>query len=114
ELSRIEIKEETGFKKWSLILVQQVQDICDRFFQIASWIDLLPVPQNLSRLNGLEEIPTLHNIVDRSGSYLKIILSYQQTELDDSSREWLTKARECILKAIIIADEEINLSDQLA
>lgn len=114
ELTLTEAKEEPGYKKWSLNLLQQVQGLRDDLFTIVPWIDLLPVPPNLTALHSLEEIPTLYDICHRSGSYLKAIDSYQQTEKDPSTREWLTQTRTCILKAITIADEEINFSDQLA
>lgn len=114
ELSLLEANMENGYKKWTLTLLQQVQGFRDDLFKIAPWIDLLPVPQNLSDLHGLDEIPKLIDVRDRSEPFLKSIDLYLKTEQDTASRDWLIKTRECISKAVTIAGEEIHLSDQLA
>ncbi|HKH62010.1 MAG TPA: glucoamylase family protein [Flavitalea sp.] len=95
-------------------LLQQVKSFRDDLFQAVPWVELLPVPKNLSELYALDEIPTLTNIRDRSQSFLTSIDLYLQTEPDVAIIEWLTKIQECISKAIAIANEKIHLVDQLA
>ena len=77
------------------------------------WIALLPVPGNFEKLHALDAIPSLHTIRDQP-QFLETINFYQQDNNDDANDEWLTKMRECILKAGAVATERIHLVDQLA
>jgi hypothetical protein len=69
ELSLFPANIETELKKWTLKLLQQVKSLRDDLFQMIPWIDLLPVPQNLSALRALDDMPSLHDIRNRAESF---------------------------------------------
>ena len=100
-------------KKWISKLSVQLKNIHDDLFELVPWINLLPVPGNFEKLYALDDIPSLHTIRDHS-QFLETINFYQQNDNDDANDEWLTKMRECILKANAVATERIHLVDQLA
>lgn len=99
--------------KWISKLSVQSEKIHDDLFEVVPWINLLPVPGNFEKLNTLDIVPSLHTISDQS-QFLDTINFYQQNDNDDANDEWLTKLRECILKAATTANERINLLNQLA
>src|SRR5215203_1870949 len=100
-------------KKWISRLSVQLEKIHDDLFELVPWINLLPVPANFENLGVLDDIPSLHTIRDHS-QFLATINTYQQNDNDDANDQWLTKMRECILKAGAVATERIHLVDQLA
>ena len=100
-------------KKWVSKLSSQLKKFHNDLFELVPWINLLPVPENFERLYALDEIPSLHTISDHS-QFLAAINFYQQNDNANAIDEWLTKMRECILKANTVATERINLLDQLA
>ena len=100
-------------KKWISKLSVQLGSIHDDLLQIVPWINLLPVPENFERLHALDNIPSLHTIVNHS-QFLETITFYQQSENNIADNEWLTKIRECIVRASTIASERINLLNHLA
>src|SRR5688572_20595562 len=107
------IPGDAELKKWITNLSVQLEKIHDDLFELVPWINLLPVPGNFEKLYALDEIPSLHTIRDQS-RFLETINFYQQNNNDDANDEWLTKMRECILKANAVATERIDLVDQLA
>jgi len=114
ELSLLSSNMESELKKWPLKLLQQVKGLQCDLFQIISWIHLLPVPQYLSELHALDEIPTLNDLRDHPESLLRSIDLYLQTEKDAQTIDWLTQMHECISNSITIADERIRSLVQLA
>ena len=100
-------------KKWITRLSIQLEKIYNDLIGLAPWINLLPVPENFESLSVLDDIPSLQTILDHS-QLLVAINSYQQNGNPSANDEWLTKMRECILKANTMANERINLLDQLA
>ena len=100
-------------KKWISKLSVQVNSFHDDLLQIVPWINLLPVPGNFEKLHTLDNIPSLHTILNHLQLF-ETIDFYQQSEINTADKEWLTKMRECILKANAIATDRINLLDQLA
>ena len=107
------IPGDAELKKWISKLSVQLEKIHDDLFELVPWINLLPVPGNFEKLYALDDIPSLHTIRDQS-QFLETINFYQQNDNDDANDEWLTKMRECILKANAVATERIHLVDQLA
>jgi len=114
QLSPFAANIETESKKWTLKLLQQVNDFQNDLFQIIPWIDLLPVPQHLSELHALDGIPSLNDIRNRAELFLKSIALYQQTEIQPKTIEWLAKMHDCISNSITIADDRIQLVNELA
>lgn len=114
ELSLLSSTMESELKKWTQKLSQQVKGLQFDLFHIIPWIDLLPVPQYLSELHVLDEIPTLNDLHDRPASLLRSIDLYLQTEKDAQTIDWLSKMRECISNSITIVDERIRSLVQLA
>ncbi|HEX3167358.1 MAG TPA: glucoamylase family protein [Chitinophagaceae bacterium] len=100
-------------KRWISKLSVQLKKTNDSLFDLAPWINLLPVPVNFEKLHALDDIPSLHTLRDQS-HFLETINFYQQNDNDDTHDEWLTKIRECMLKANAPATEIILLVDQLA
>ncbi len=100
-------------KKWISKLSLQLEKIYNDLLELVPWINLLPVPGNFERLYVLDTIPSLQTILDHS-QFLESIDFYQQNDNGNANDEWLTKMRECILKANTVAIERINLLDQLA
>ena len=100
-------------KKWIYKLSVQSEKIHDGLFELVPWINLLPVPVNFEKLYPLDNIPSLHTMCDQS-QFLETINFYQENDNDDANDEWLTKMRDCILKANALATERIHLLDQLA
>ncbi|HEV8508326.1 MAG TPA: glucoamylase family protein, partial [Chitinophagaceae bacterium] len=100
-------------KKWISKLSVQLRSIHDDLFQIVPWINLLPVPENFEKLRALDNIPSLHMIINHS-PFLETINFYQQGENNTADNEWLIRMRECILRADTIASERINLLNHLA
>lgn len=114
ELSLLPSAQESELKKWSLKLSEQVKGLQRDLFHIIPWINLLPVPQQLSELQVLDAIPTLNELHDRPESLLKSIDLYLQTEKDAQTIDWLSKMHECISNSITIADERIHSLIQLS
>ena len=48
-------------------------------FELVPWINLLPVPENFEKLYTLDNIPSLHTILNHS-QFLETINFYQQSE----------------------------------
>jgi cellobiose phosphorylase len=103
----------TESEKWISKLSGQLEKIHRDLIELVPWINLLPVPGNFERLHALDHIPSLHIIRDHS-QVLEAINFYQQNDNANANDEWLSKMRECILKAGKVATQRINLLDQLA
>ena len=102
-----------GSKKWISKLSHQFEKIHNDLLDLVPWINLLPVPGNFEKLYVLDGIPSLHTIRAHS-QFLDTINFYQQNDNADANDEWLLKMRECILKATTVANERINLLEQIA
>jgi len=100
-------------KKWISKLLLQLEKNYNDLLEVVPWINLLPVPENLEKLYELDTIPSLQTIRDQS-QFLEAINFYQQNDNGNANEEWLTKMRECLMKANTIANEHISLLEQLA
>ena len=107
------IPVEAASKKWISTLSLQLRKIHTDLIEIVPWIDSLPIPENFEKLYALDTISSLQVIRGHS-QLLPVIDSYRQNDNDSANAEWLTKMRECILKAVTVATQRINLLSQLA
>jgi hypothetical protein len=99
--------------KWMEKFSLQLKSFHDHLVQLVPWIDLLPVPENFEKLNGLDSIPSLRTLLDQS-QLPETINIYRQSDNNTTDNEWLDKICECISKAAGVAAERLNLLEQLA
>ena len=114
ELLLFQADIEVEQKKWANKLSLQIKSFRNDLFQLAPWMELLPLPENFSELELLENVPSLHSVADMHCLLMKQIEAYEQMENNESEKEWLTSLRESITRGSKEAAERIKLLDQMA
>ena len=114
ELLLFQADIEVEQKKWANKLSLQIKSFRNDLFQLAPWMELLPLPEKFSELGLLENVPSLHSVADMHCLLMKQIEAYEQMENNESEKEWLTSLRESITRGSKEAAERIKLLDQMA
>ncbi|MDR3416663.1 MAG: glucoamylase family protein [Nevskia sp.] len=100
--------------EWAGVFLQQCRDALDELTFLAPWLALPCAPDGLSKLTGLDDIPTLRGLAGRAVSLLPAIDARLDQDMTVPERGWLIELRRHIGTASDRAAERIAAGDRLA
>lgn len=94
--------------QWLDRLMRQIKDIKSDLRAQISWIDLLPIPTDLSQLQVLDKIPTIQTIIPLVATAINAIDKLETITLPISIQTYLIQLRESIKNGKVESERTID------
>ena len=113
ELTREQVNSDMESFNWTFRLHRQMRRVKEELEQTIPWLNLLPVPGHLSKLNSLNKQPTLFSLYALADEILPVIDQYLQENNSEADKLWLENVKAAVGRTTHLATERITLVQQL-
>jgi cyclic beta-1,2-glucan synthetase len=114
QIQVIETASDTESDWWKVVLERHINELCDELEILMPLILLQEAPERFQEIPGRSDIPSLIELIKLNDEWNGILREYSTENISPVEVQWLQQFQKSVSVSCKMADERINLIDNLA